>query len=198
MPWSEPDPVGERGFETTYFGHGFRARLVFDCHHEPRKLEVSLADDRDARIWHSLVEHLKPFGAPRVISPGQLILFDRPGYFRLNVIPGRLQALLRKDAPLSVIAELLTQLGRACGEDVAPPLSSADCPLDAISISARPEANDESTGIAPPVNRETAARLRIDSARCTNCLDCVRPYAAGARLPSCEGPDGAAPRTGQG
>lgn len=198
MPWSEPDPVGERGFETTYSGRGFHARLVFDCHREPRKLEVSLAMDRVDRTWDSLIEHLKPFGDPRVISPGQLVLFDRPGYFRLNLIPGRLQALLRKDAPLTVIAELLTQLVRACGEDVTPALSTEDCPVGAIAIAAESGSSDPGTGVATHANRETAARLRIDSARCTHCLDCVRPYAAGVLLPSGEGPDGDAPVAGRG
>lgn len=190
MPWSEPDPVGERGFETTYSGRGFRARLVFDCHHEPRKLEVSLFGDRGL---DSLIEHLKPFAAPRVVSPGQLVLFDRPGYFRLNLIPGRLQALLRKDAPLSVIAELITQLSRAYDEDIAKALSPADCPVGAIALAARAEARDEGAGVATHVDGGAAARLRIDGARCTNCLDCVRPYAAGALLPSGTAPDGDAP-----
>lgn len=197
MPWSEPDPVGERGFETTYSGRGFRARLVFDCHHEPRKLEVSLAPERSAPLWESLIEHLKPFGAPRVISPGQLVLFDRPGYFRLNLIPGRLQALLRKEAPLSVVAELITQLSRACGEDTVPALSARDCPVGAITSADERGSRDRDPGVPSREDGATAIHLRIDSARCTCCLDCVRPYAAGALLPSGEGPDGDAPRTGR-
>jgi hypothetical protein len=178
MAWSDPDPVGERGFETTYSGRGFRARLVFDCHHEPRKLEVSLEGDT---ISAALIEHLKPFAPPRVISPEQLVLFDRTGYFRLLLIPGRLQALLRKDAPLSVIAELITQLARAHGEDAVPALRASDCPLGAIGIEEK-----GSDGGA-------AGRLRIDEPRCTRCLDCVRPYASGGLLPSAEGPAGDAP-----
>lgn len=206
MPWSDPDPVGERGFETTYSGRGFRARLIFDCHREPRKLEVSLAprgdrdvpDPRGAPQWDALIEHLKPFGAPRVISPGQLVLFDRPGYFRLNLIPGRLQALLRKEAPLSVVAELITQLSRACGEDTVPALSAQDCPVGAIMLAGERETRDKDPGVTPRENAATAVHLHIDSARCTHCLDCVRPYAAGTLLPSGEGPDGDAPRAGQG
>lgn len=162
MAWSEPDPVGDRGFETTFVGRGFAARLVFDCHHEPRKLEVSLDAGR-AGLFDALVEHLTPFARPQVISPGQLVIFDRAGYFRLLLIPGRLQALLRKDAPLQVIAELLAQLARAHGEAEPPPLRSSDCPVDAI---------------------RSEGALHIDPLRCTHCLDCVRPYARAELLPS--------------
>jgi hypothetical protein len=170
MAWSEPDPVGDRGFETTFSGSGFGARLVFDCHHEPRKLEVSLDPGR-AGLFDALVEHLTPFARPQVISPGQLVVFDRAGYFRLLLIPGRLQALLRKDAPLQVIAELMAQLARAHGATEPPPLKSSDCPVAAI---------------------RTEGGLRIDLGRCPHCLDCVRPHAGAALLPSRTPPSAAA------
>ncbi|MFO0576345.1 MAG: hypothetical protein U1A78_20265 [Polyangia bacterium] len=162
MAWSEPDPVGDRGFETTFLGRDFAARLVFDCHHEPRKLEVSLDAGR-AGLFDALVEHLTPFAPPQVISAGQLVIFDRAGYFRLLLIPGRLQALLRKDAPLQVVAELLAQLARAHGASEPPPHTSSDCAAGAI----------RSEGVT-----------HIDAQRCTRCLDCVRPYARAELLPS--------------
>lgn len=162
MAWSEPDPVGDRGFETTFAGRGFAARLVFDCHHEPRKLEVSLDAGR-AGLFEALVEHLTPFARPQVISAGQLVIFDRAGYFRLLLIPGRLQALLRKDAPLQVIAELMAQLARAHGASEPPPLRSNDCPVAAI---------------------RSEGGTHIDAQRCTHCLDCVRPYARSELLPA--------------
>lgn len=177
MSWSEPDPVGAQGFETTFSGRGFAARLVFDCHHEPRKLEVTLRDT-SAALFASLTEQLTPFGAPQIVSPGQLIIFDRTGYFRLLLIPGRLQALLRKDAPLSVIAELLLQIARACDPAQAPPLRASDCPFGAITGSG---ATDD------------PARPCIDGARCTHCLECVRPHVAATLQPSSAPPAGSPP-----
>ena len=170
MEWSQPERIGEAGYETLYGGTGFRARLIFDCHQEARKLEV-VFPPRDA-IPARLIEHLKPFGKPAVITPDQLVIFDRVGYFRLYVVPSRLQALLRKSAPLSVLAELLSQIERA--EQHA---TCAECPslckVDALTYAD----GDASAGVG------TGLLLRIDDARCTRCLDCVHHHLRERHLP---------------
>lgn len=157
MGWSEPEPVGERGFETSYRSTKFVARLTFDCHHEPRKLEVRLPADEFPAV---LLDHLRPFSIPFVVAAGQLVILDREGYFRINLVPGRLQALLRKQAPLSVVAELIAQLEAAYGQSA---MHAADCRSGALSWQ--------------------DGRLQIDEARCTHCLDCLRPLLRADHLP---------------
>ena len=157
MGWSEPEPVGDRGFETSYRSTKFVARLTFDCHHEPRRLEVRLpADDFPG----ALLDHLRPFAVPFIVAEGQLAILDRHGYFRINLVPGRLQALLRKQAPPTVVAELIAQLEATYTQSGMQP---ADCQYGALS--------------------RTADRLQVDDARCTHCLDCVRPRLRADHLP---------------
>lgn len=148
--WSPPDPIDGSGFETVYTGHGFRARLLFDCHRDARKLEITLQDGSE--FPYGLLEYLKPFGVPQVVSPGQLVLIDRVGYFRLYLIPGRLQALLRKTAPLSVIGELLTQVERGLKAEPCEACAPG-CPQQAISY--------------------PSGSFTIDDRTCTRCLDCL-------------------------
>ncbi|MBL9002603.1 MAG: hypothetical protein JNJ46_00085 [Myxococcales bacterium] len=166
MGWSEPEPVGERGTETSYRSRAvpqLAARLVFDCHAEPRRLEVTLPDGK-AHIGLRIA--LRPLGRPVVIGTSDpegiasLLIVDRPGYFRLNAVPGRLQALVRKAAPLSVVAELLALLEAALG---GPRLHVEACTAGALSYA---------TGA-----------LQIDDARCTACLDCVRPLVHEQHVP---------------
>lgn len=166
MEWSQPERIGDAGYETQYGGTAFRARLIFDCHQEARKLEV-VFPARDA-IPERLIEHLKPFGKPAVVTPGQLVIFDRVGYFRLYVVPSRLQALLRKSAPLSVLAELLSQIERAEQHAVC-----AECPSLCKAGALTYEEAGAGSGLA----------LRIDDARCTRCLDCVRHHLSERHLP---------------
>lgn len=159
MGWCEPDPVGERGFETSYRSTvtpSLVARLVFDCHAEPRRLEVTLPE---AGFPDRVLAHLRPLGRPFVVGPG-LALLDRAGYFRINLVPSRLQALVRKEAPLSVIAELIALLEAAHG---GPRLQAADCPVAALTY--------------------VDGRLQIDDRGCTACLDCVRPAVRAEYLP---------------
>lgn len=176
LGWTEPDPVGERGFETSYRSTGstsFVARLLFDCHADPRRLEVALPEPG---FSDSVLTCLRPFG--RALRLGQLAIVDRPGYFRINLVPGRLQALVRKEAPRSVLAELIAQL-EAVHDGPQP--QATDCAVGALSYA---------TG-----------RLQIDDALCTGCLDCVRPlvraeYLPPAELAGEEAQPGQAPRCG--
>lgn len=163
MTWSEPEPLGERSFETRYVTPGLDARLVFDCHREPRKLDVTFAAPD---FSSQLVELLKPFASPAVISPAQVVLFDRPGYFRLILVPGRLQAVLRKAAPLRVLAELLAQLEQVTGPVLLRP---ADCPERALSLA--------------------EAQVHIDDRLCTRCLACVLPHVQSRQQPPATPPD---------
>ena len=165
MPWSELEATAGRGQRCSYQGPGFFAHLDFDCHGDPRKLEVRPTPGES--FVPTLLEHLKPFAEPVIVVPGQLAIVDRAGYFRLYVSPGRLQAQLRKEAPLSVIAELLTQLERAqLGA------ACAHCPrlCSAAALTYDP----------------AAPGLRIDSQRCTRCLDCVRHHIEPHHLPPSE------------
>lgn len=173
MPWSELEASDGLGQRCSYQGPGFCAHLDFDCHGDPRKLEIRPTPG--AMFAAALLEHLKPFGEPVIVVPGQLAIVDRAGYFRLYVSPGRLQAQLRKEAPLSVIAELLTQLERAqLGS------TCADCPRLCHAAALDYHAAD--------------GGLRIDSLRCTRCLDCVHHHLAPHRLPPAEQSGGAAAR----
>ena len=162
MSWSELEASDGRGHMSVYQGHGFDARLDFDCHGDPRKIEIR--PTAGTLFAPALLEYLKPFGEPAVIVPGQLAIVDRAGYFRLYVSPARLQVQLRKEAPLAVVGELLTQLERA--QD---PMPCATCPslCQAAAIE---------YGAA-------AGELRIDSQRCTHCLDCVRHHLEPVRTP---------------
>jgi hypothetical protein len=68
MTWSDVDRVGENGHESTFVGPDFQARLLFDCHGDRRKLEVS----HERGLPDGLLEHLKPFGPlqrPRSAAP---------------------------------------------------------------------------------------------------------------------------------
>src|SRR3954467_14860111 len=150
MPWNELEDTDGRGQRSTYQGSGFTAHLDFDCHGDARKLEVR----PHSQFAAALLEHLKPFGEPVVVVPGQLAIIDRPGYFRLYVSPGRLQAQLRKEAPLSVVGELLTQVERAQTATACAPCPSL-CRAAALTYPAD-------------------GSLQIDDRRCTRCLDCVR------------------------
>jgi ferredoxin len=166
MPWSQLDPISGAGYETLYQGSGFSARLLFDCHREARKLEVQFTAAE--QLSDAVLEHLKPFGSPVVVSPGQLVIIDREGYFRLYLIPGRLQALLRKAAPLSVLGELMGQIERAMRKercDGCPQL----CPAGALSY---------------------AGDTLVIDGRCTRCLDCVRHHASPMLTPPAAPPPG--------
>lgn len=162
MPWSELEDSDGLGQKSEYQGHGFTARLDFDCHGDARKLEVR--PTAGSRFAPALLEHLKPFAEPVVVMPGQLAIVDRPGYFRLYVSPGRLQAQLRKEAPLSVIAELLAQVERAQTAAIC-----ATCPSLCLATALAYQTADGS--------------LQIDDRRCTHCLDCVRHHLEAAHVP---------------
>lgn len=162
MSWSELESADGQGHQCQYQGRGFFARLDFDCHGDPRKVEIR--PSAGAVFAASVIEHLKPFAEPVLVVPGQLAIVDREGYFRLYVSPGRIQAQLRKDAPLSVIAELLTQL-----EQAQAGVACADCPQICRAEALRYEAE--------------AGVLQIDSRRCTRCLDCVRHHLDARRIP---------------
>lgn len=162
MPWSELEAADGLGQQSRYLGQGFFARLDFDCHGDPRKVEIRPAPG--AAFATGLVEYLKPFAEPVIVVPGQLAILDRSGYFRLYVSPGRIQAQLRKDAPLTVIGELLTQLERAQADALC-----AGCPGVCQAAALSYDAAD--------------GGLRIDSGRCTRCLDCVRHHFAPDRVP---------------
>ena len=162
MPWSELEDTDGSGQQSLYQGHGFTARLDFDCHGDARKLEVR--PTVASQFAPTLLEHLKPFAAPVIVVPEQLAIIDRPGYFRLYVSPGRLQAQLRKEAPLSVVSELLTQIERA--------QSAATCPTCPRLCAAA------ALSYAP-----ADGSLHIDSRLCTHCLDCVRHHQDNTRLP---------------
>ena len=162
MAWSELEDTDGRGQRSTYHGHGFAAYLDFDCHGDPRKLEVR--PTAGATFAATLLEYLKPFAEPVVVVPGQLSIVDRAGYFRLYVSPGRLQAQLRKEAPLAVVGELLTQVERAqTGE------SCTTCPTLCATGALAQQKVDGS--------------LRSASRCCTHCLDCVRHHCDPARVP---------------
>jgi hypothetical protein len=133
------------------------ARLLFDCHGEPRRLEVTLPE---GGIPEAVQRYLRPFGAPLWVATGGLAIVDRPGYFRLTMVPGRLQAILRKQAPLAVVAELVAQLEAALS---GRPLRESDCAAGAL--------------------RYAEGTLTIDGGRCTACLDCVRPGVRAEHLP---------------
>ena len=172
MPWSELEDSDGHGHKSMYHGHEFEARLDFDCHGDPRKLEVR--PTTGSLFAASLLEHLKPFAEPVVVVPGQLAIVDRPGYFRLYISPSRLQAQLRKDAPLSVVGELLTQVERA-----QTATTCATCPSVCL------------TGAL--AYGQADCRLQIDSRRCTHCLDCVRHHLDAGRVPSASAPRAVAP-----
>lgn len=150
-------------------GRGFSARLDFDCHGDPRKIEIR--PDAGSSFPDSLLEYLKPFAEPVVVVPGQLAIVDRAGYFRLYVSPGRVQAQLRKEAPLTVVGELLTQLERAQADQGK---GCAECPRLCQAAALAYEAGD--------------GTLRIDSRRCTRCLDCVRHHFEPLRVPPARQP----------
>ena len=162
MAWSEIEAADGQGQQCRYEGRGFSARLDFDCHGDPRKVEIRPTGG--AVFAAAVIEYLKPFAEPVLVVPGQLATVDRSGYFRLYVSPSRIQAQLRKEAPLSVVGELLTQLERA-QEGVA----CADCPQICQAEALHYEAAD--------------GTLRIDSRRCTRCLDCVRHHLDPRRIP---------------
>ena len=160
MAWSELEDTDGHGQRSTYQGHGYTARLEFDCHGDARKLEVRPTDG--SLFAASLLEHLKPFAEPAVVVLGQLAIIDRSGYFRLYVSPGRLQAQLRKEAPLRVVSELLAQVERAQTAAVCTACPSL-CAVAALGY------HD--------------SRLHIDSRLCTHCLDCVGHHCDAARVP---------------
>lgn len=162
MSWSELEAADGQGQQCRYQGRGFSARLDFDCHGDPRKVEIR--PSAGAVFAPTVIEHLKPFAEPVLVVPGQLAIVDRSGYFRLYVSPSRIQAQLRKDAPLSVIGELLTQL-----EQAQAGVGCADCPQICKAAALRFEATD--------------GALQIDSSRCTRCLDCVRHHLDPRRIP---------------
>lgn len=168
MSWSELEAADGLGQQSRYLGQGFSARLDFDCHGDPRKVELRPAPETSFAA--GLIEHLKPFAEPVIVVPGQLAIVDRSGYFRLYVSPGRIQAQLRKDAPLTVVGELLTQIERAQAA-----AGCADCP---------------SVCQAAALSYDSAGSLRIDSSRCTRCLDCVRHHLAPERVPPAGPPAG--------
>lgn len=155
MAWSELEATDGRGHMSVYQGHGFGARLEFDCHGDPRKIEIR--PTAGTVFSAALLEYLKPFAEPAVIVPGQLAIVDRARYFRLYVSPARLQVQLRKEAPLTVVGELLTQLERA-----QKPMPCATCPSLCQAAALEYGAAD--------------GELHIDSQRCTRCLDCVRHH----------------------
>jgi ferredoxin len=173
MAWSELEASDGLGQRCSYQGPGFCAQLDFDCHGDARKLEIR--PTTGGTFAAALLEHLKPFGEPVIVVPGQLAIIDRAGYFRLYVSPGRLQAQLRKEAPRSVIAELLTQLERAQHG-----ASCAECPRLCHAAALGYDASD--------------GGLRIDSRLCTHCLDCVHHHLELHRLPPAERRGGALTR----
>lgn len=151
MAWSEFDPIGERGREATFSTAQLSARLILDCHSQPRKLEISFPAGPPA----GLLEALRPFARPVVVRAGELAWFDREGYFRLYVVPAGVRVVLRKAAPAQVVAELLAQLERVV-QPVVCQSCVAGCAARALSY--------------------VGNRLFVDEERCTACLDCVRHH----------------------
>jgi ferredoxin len=158
--WSELERVGERGRETTYSSSRLKARLVLDCHREPRTLDVEFADFGGGPPPR-IIEAMRPFGRAVTVVPGSLAILDRERYFRLYIYPRGVRAVLRKAATPSVFAELVAQLeraadGRGCEECVAL------CPEGAIRATSPGD---------------------IDDARCTACLACVQHHVAPQHVP---------------
>ena len=133
-------------------------------------------DDGDRIAIHTVMEHVSKI-APAVVSARALrrqeLVLRHTRYDGLTVDerlltsaypwlapPSRLQALVRKEAPLSVIAELIALLEAAHG---GPRLQAADCPVAALTY--------------------VDGRLQIDDRGCTACLDCVRPAVRAEYLP---------------
>jgi ferredoxin len=157
--WSALERVGEKGREALYRADGLRARLVLDCHREPRTLEVEFDDGPPPR----LLEALRPFGRAVVVAPGQLAILDRERYFRLYINQRGVRAILRKAAAPSVFAELVAQLERAvAGSEGGCAACVALC----------------ETGALGP-----ASASDVDDARCTGCLACVQHHVAGHHFP---------------
>jgi ferredoxin len=157
--WSTLERVGENGRETSYRAPGLSARLVLDCHREPRTLEVEFDEGPPPR----LLEALRPFGRAVVVVPGQLAILDRERYFRLYINHRGVRAILRKAATPSVFAELVAQLERA----------TANAGGGCAACVALCEAGALGPGSASDV----------DDARCTACLACVRHHVAGHHFP---------------
>lgn len=113
--WDEPVRVGERGRECTYRSDWINARLIADCHRDPRKLEITF---RRPPLW-PLEDVVRVLGAPQVISPGALAVLDCPGAYLLHVLTDRVHATLRKAAPMVVVQDILVLMESAAG---GPPL----------------------------------------------------------------------------
>jgi hypothetical protein len=152
--WSRAEACGEKAREALLEAPGLRARLLYDCHRDARKLDVEL----EGHEPEPLVGVLSMFGAPHEIAPGALTIIDREGYFRLYVVPSGLRVTLRKAAPPRVVAELLGAVLATlpASRGVGPALDEARCEVGALTHGER------GPRVAP---------------HCTRCLACTHAAA---------------------